>query len=85
MPTLPPVRDRNPARLDRGERLTQIAVPTLLVSGAHDEATPATMRPFQDGIADVRWEIFPKSGHMAHIEEEEDFLSLVGDFLHAHD
>lgn len=67
------------------DRLTLIGVPTLLISGAHDEATPATMQPFQDGIADVRWEIFPNSSHMAHIEEEEDFLSLVGDFLRTHE
>jgi L-proline amide hydrolase len=67
------------------DRVKEIRVPTLLVSGAYDEATPATMQPFQDGIDDVRWEIFPDSSHMPHVEEEERFLSVVGDFLRAHE
>jgi L-proline amide hydrolase len=67
------------------DRVKDIAVPTLLVSGAHDEATPATMQPFQDAISDVRWEIFSDSSHMPHVEEEERFLSVVGDFLRAHE
>jgi L-proline amide hydrolase len=62
-----------------------ISVPVLLVSGAHDEATPATMQPFKDRIPDVQWEIFPDSSHMPHVEEEEQFLTVVGQFLQAHE
>ncbi len=65
------------------DRLDQVSVPTLLVSGEYDEATPATMQPFADRIADVRWEIFSQSSHMPHVEEEERFLSVVGEFLQA--
>ena len=57
----------------------------LFVVPAHAEATPATMQPFSDGISDVRWEIFSDSSHMPHVEEEERFLSVVGDFLQAHE
>src|SRR4051812_24487371 len=67
------------------DRVKVISVPTLLVSGAYDEATPATMQPFQDGISDVRWEIFSDSSHMPHVEEEDLFLSVVGEFLRAHE
>jgi L-proline amide hydrolase len=67
------------------DRVKEISVPTLLVSGAYDEATPATMQPFQDGIRNVKWEIFAESSHMPHVEEEERFLSVVGDFLRAHE
>ena len=67
------------------DRVDQIAAPTLLVNGAHDEATPATMQPFMDGIPDVTWHTFPDSSHMPHVEEEEDFLSVVGAFLTSHD
>jgi L-proline amide hydrolase len=63
------------------DRLGQVAVPTLLVSGRYDEATEATVEPFATGIPDVRWEIFENSSHMPHVEEEEEFLRLVGDFL----
>ena len=67
------------------DRVESIAVPTLLVSGAFDEATPATMQPFMDAIPDVRWETFAESSHMPHVEEEELFLSVVGAFLSSHE
>ena len=63
------------------DEVTNIAVPTLVVTGAHDEATPATVKPFVDGIPDVRWEVFADSSHMPHVEEEERYLQVVGDFL----
>jgi len=67
------------------DRLDRIAVPTLLVSGRHDEATPATVQPYADRIKDVRWEIFENSAHLPHIEETARCLQVVGDFLDAHD
>jgi L-proline amide hydrolase len=67
------------------DRLDRIAAPTLLVSGRYDEATEATVQPFADRIPDVRWEIFPNSSHMPHVEEEEAYLRLVGAFLDAND
>ncbi|MFI6644813.1 proline iminopeptidase-family hydrolase [Streptomyces sp. NPDC050504] len=61
--------------------LPRIDVPTLLLSGRHDEATPATVQPYFDGIATVRWEIFEESSHMPHLEEPERFLSILTEFL----
>ncbi len=40
------------------DRLDRIAVPVLLISGHHDEATVACVQPFADHIPDVRWTIF---------------------------
>jgi L-proline amide hydrolase len=67
------------------DRVTSISAPTLLVNGFHDEATPATMQPFMDSIPDVAWETFADSSHMPHVEEEDRFLDVVGDFLRNHD
>ncbi|MFF3707022.1 proline iminopeptidase-family hydrolase [Streptomyces phaeochromogenes] len=58
-----------------------IAVPTLLTSGRHDEATPVTMQPFADLVPDVRWEIFEESSHVPHIEEPERFRTVLSEFL----
>lgn len=63
------------------DRLHQINVPTQLISGFYDEATPATVQPFADHIPDVRWKIFPHSSHMPHLEEQADCMALVCDFL----
>ncbi|NUW00635.1 proline iminopeptidase-family hydrolase [Streptomyces sp. CAI 127] len=63
------------------DRLPDIAVPTLVLSGRHDEATPATVRPFRERIPDVRWEILEESSHMPHLEEPELFHATLVDFL----
>lgn len=67
------------------ERLDQIAVPTLVVAGKYDEATPLVWQPFLDRIPDVRSHVFPHSSHMPHLEEREDFTTVVGSFLREHD
>ena len=67
------------------DRVHRIVVPTLLVSGRHDEATPAVVQPFVDGIKGVRWEIFENSSHLPHVEETERCMQVIGDFLDAHD
>ncbi|HTB08537.1 MAG TPA: hypothetical protein VK704_01900, partial [Acidimicrobiales bacterium] len=63
------------------DRVRSIAVPTLLLSGRHDEATPATIQPFFDNVPDVRWEIFEDSSHMPFIEETDRYMDVVDDFL----
>ena len=67
------------------ERVKDILAPTLLLSGRHDEATPATIQPFFDDIPDVRWEIFEESSHMPFVEEPERYRSVVDAFLADHD
>jgi L-proline amide hydrolase len=67
------------------DRVDQITAPTLLLSGRHDEATPATVQPFFDRIPDVRWEIFEESSHMPFIEEPERYRKVVEAFLAEYD
>jgi L-proline amide hydrolase len=62
-------------------RLGEIELPTLIVSGAHDEATPLISRTVQDGIRGSEWVMFEDSSHMPHVEEPERFLEVVGSWL----
>ena len=62
-------------------RLHEIDVPTLLVSGAHDEATPLIVGTIHERIPGARWELFGDSSHMPHVEEPERFLDVVEEFL----
>ena len=50
--------------------LHKINVPTLIISGRHDEATPACVQPYADNIKGSRWVIFEESSHMPHVEEK---------------
>lgn len=67
------------------DRLGGIDVPTLLVSGRHDEATPALQHTLRDGIPDCQWTLFEDSAHMPHVEEPGRYLDVVGAWLRSHD
>ena len=66
-------------------RLAGVSVPVLVISGEHDEATPAVVRPLVAAVPDVRWELLEGASHSTHVEQPERFLELVDTFLVAHD
>ena len=70
---------------DITDRLSGIATATLLVSGAHDEATPRIVGEIRDRIPGARWEVFAHSSHMPHVEEPAKFKDVVAAFLAEHD
>lgn len=63
------------------ERLGEIQIPTLLLSGRYDEVTPACVETVHRGISGSEWVLFENSSHMAHLEETERFMLVVDDFL----
>ena len=66
---------------DITDRLHEIATPTLLASGRHDEATPFIVGEIHQRIPGAEWTIFEQSSHLPHIEEPELFLDRVERFL----
>jgi L-proline amide hydrolase len=66
---------------DITDRLGDIDVPVLLVSGAHDEVRPDVVQQIHDRLRDSQWELFEDSSHMPHVEEHERFLEVVEAFL----
>jgi L-proline amide hydrolase len=67
------------------DRLGEIDVPTLIVSGRHDEATPALQETLQQGIRGSEWVVLEESSHLPHVEERERYMQIVGDWLRRHD
>jgi L-proline amide hydrolase len=67
------------------DRLPNIAAPTLLISGRHDEATPEVVRPYVERVPGLRWVLFEESSHMPHVEEKALCLATVSDFLREYD
>lgn len=63
------------------DEVHRIEVPTLLLTGRHDEATPVTVQPYSDRIPEVRWEVLEDSSHLPHLEEPERFREVVLDYL----
>jgi proline-specific peptidase len=70
---------------DITERLDEIDVPTLLLSGRYDEATPLIVGTIHERIANSQWIVFEESSHMPHVEEPAEFTDAVRTFLSAID
>jgi len=62
-------------------RLNEIQVPTLLLSGRYDEATPEVVETVHRGIKGSEWIILENSSHMPHLEESERYNQVLADFL----
>ena len=62
-------------------RLGEIDVPTLLISGRYDEATPMQQEIMRDAIAGSEWVLLEESSHFSHVEEPERYRQALTDFL----
>jgi L-proline amide hydrolase len=63
------------------DRLPEIDVPTLLVSGEFDEATPHIVEQIHSRIPGARWELVAGTSHLTHAEEPELWTDIVAGFL----
>jgi proline iminopeptidase len=69
---------------DVTDRIGAIDAPTLITVGRHDELTPASAQMIAERIAGSDLQIFERSGHLAHVEEQERYMRVVRDFLDRH-
>ncbi len=67
------------------DEVRSVVAPTLIISGAFDEATPEAVQPFADNIPGARWEILGNSSHMPFVEEPGAYLTMVEGFLAEHE
>jgi 3-oxoadipate enol-lactonase len=62
--------------------LDKITVPTLVLAGADDPATPPDLvRVIADGVPGARFEVVPDSAHLLTAEQPEVVNALVADHL----
>lgn len=84
VPSCTLIRDPNRKEhvFDLRDRLGEIKVPTLAMSGLHDFICgPEFSREMAAGIAGARLREFRESGHYVHIEEAEGFVAAVNEFI----
>jgi pimeloyl-ACP methyl ester carboxylesterase len=62
-------------------RLGELTLPTLLLSGRYDEATPLQQQRLLDGIPGARWTVLEHSAHLSFMEEPARYHELVSAFL----
>jgi proline-specific peptidase len=63
------------------DRLGEIHVATLVISGRYDEATPMIAETVHRGISGSEWVLFENSAHTPHLEETERYLQVLTGFL----
>ena len=63
-------------------RLKDVDKPTLVIVGEHDRTTTTrAARVLHEGIPGSELHIVPGAGHMSFVEEPDDYLSTVRNFL----
>lgn len=75
------VVDGNLKEVEYVNRLTEIKVPTLIIVGDHDESDPKMSKEMHDKIAGSQLVILPNSGHMTFVDQTEEFLKTVREFV----
>ena len=66
---------------DIRDRLKDINVPTLMISGNDDESTPLMNKTMMDGIPGSKWDLIPHGTHMGHCYNPEPYIQSVEKFM----
>lgn len=66
---------------DLSKRLPEINIPTLLLCGRFDEATPESTQYFKSLIPNAQMKVFEKSAHMPHWTERKEYIRVLRTFL----
>jgi proline iminopeptidase len=66
---------------DCTSRLHEIKIPVLFTCGRFDEATPETTSYYATLVHGAKFHVFEKSGHMSYLEETDEYLRVVKEFL----
>jgi proline iminopeptidase len=75
------VVDGNLKEVEYVGQLSQIKVPTLIIVGDHDESDPRMSKEMHEKISGSQLVILPNSGHMTFVDQPEQFLKTVRDFI----
>lgn len=61
--------------------LCQINEPCLITSGQRDLCSPYIAKTMYDNLPNAKWELFPYSGHMPFVEETEQYMKVLIQWL----
>lgn len=66
---------------DRMDKLSEVKVPVLFITGEYDEARPSTVKYYQSLVPDARYQEISNSGHATLNDNPEEALKAVEKFL----
>ena len=66
---------------DYTDRLGEIQVPCLVMSGTNDLCTPLVAKTLYDGISDSKWHLFVGARHMPFAEQNDEYCEVLEEWL----
>ncbi|MBU1740151.1 MAG: alpha/beta hydrolase, partial [Proteobacteria bacterium] len=67
---------------DAGDRLGEVKVPTLVLTGEGDRLTPVKYGQYlADNITHAKFQVIPGAGHLAMVERPDEVSAAVAEFL----
>ena len=63
------------------DRLGEIAIPCLIMSGTNDMCTPLIAKIMYDGIPVTQWELFDGARHMPFVEQNDHYCEVLTEWL----
>jgi 3-oxoadipate enol-lactonase len=67
---------------DMTPHLEKISVPTLVIAGAEDAASPlAASTELRDAIPGATLEVIPRAGHLSNIEQPQGYNEVLAEFF----
>lgn len=70
---------------DVTDDLHKIDVPTLVTSGTDDLCTPLIAKSVYDHIPGAKWHLFANSRHLALLDQHDEFISVLDNWLKQND
>lgn len=67
------------------DRLTEIDVPALVISGTDDLSTPLIAKTMCDRLPHARWELMEGCRHMCFVDGHDRYCQVVSDWMAEHD
>lgn len=67
------------------DEMVKMDVPTLVTSGVSDLCSPLIAKAMYDKLPNAKWVLFEHSRHMPFVEETEDYLKVLRDWLEEHE
>lgn len=69
------------AGYEYADRLGELDLPTLIVSGTQDLCSPLVAKQMADALPRARWELFPNCRHLCFAEDTPRYLRLLSRWL----
>jgi pimeloyl-ACP methyl ester carboxylesterase len=77
-----PVEQLSSSDIPRSQRLAEVPVATLVISGAHDNIVArANSRNWAIGIPNAKLVVFPNAAHLVNIDQVAEFNQTILEFL----